>query len=146
MLQGRRAVAVRERGLGSKPASIGMWCMCSTPPAICTSSQLGGDALGRLVDRLQAGAADAVDRDAADLDRQAGDQGGHAGDVVALLALLLDAAPVDVLDLPTAGTPTRSSSAFIRSADRSSARTSRKMPFSAWARPMGVRTASMTTA
>ena len=45
-----------------------------------------------------------------------------------------------------AGTLARSSRAFIRSADRSSARTSRKMPFSAWARPIGVRTASMTTA
>ncbi len=34
----------------------------------------------------------------------------------------------------------------MRSAERSSARTSRKIPFSALARPIGVRTASMTTA
>src|SRR5207248_1975208 len=45
-----------------------------------------------------------------------------------------------------AGMPTRSTSALIRSADRSSARTSRKIPFSGWARPIGVRTASMMTA
>src|SRR5258708_7253694 len=45
-----------------------------------------------------------------------------------------------------AGTPVRTSRAFIRSADRSSARTSRKMPLSLWARPIGVRTASMMTA
>ena len=58
----------------------------------------GGDALGRLVDRLQAGAAVAIDGRAADLDRKAGDEGGHAGDVETLLAFLLDAAPVNVLD------------------------------------------------
>src|SRR5262245_18379119 len=40
----------------------------------------------------------------------------------------------------------RSRSGLRSPADRSSARTSRKMPFSAWARPMGVRTASMSTA
>src|SRR5262249_54829751 len=40
----------------------------------------------------------------------------------------------------------RSSRARIRSADRSSARVSRKMPFSGWARPMGVRADSMMTA
>ena len=60
---------------------------------------LGGDALGGLVDGLEAGAAVAVDRHAADLQRQPGDQRGHAGHVVALFALLLDAAPVDVFDL-----------------------------------------------
>ena len=27
-------IALMERGLGSKPASMGIWCMCSTPPAI----------------------------------------------------------------------------------------------------------------
>ena len=47
----------------------------------------GRDALGRLVDRLQAGAAQLrLTVRAADLDRQPGDEGGHAGDVVALLA------------------------------------------------------------
>ncbi len=59
---------------------------------------VGGDALGGAVDGLQAGAAVAIDGDAANLDGQAGDEGGHARDVVALLALLLDAAPLNVLD------------------------------------------------
>src|SRR5207245_2372537 len=60
---------------------------------------VGRHALRRLVDRLEAGAAQAVDRRPAHLDRQAGDQSRHAGNVVALLALLLDTAPVDVLDV-----------------------------------------------
>ena len=31
-------VRVNSFGLRSMPASIGMWCMCSRPPTICTSS------------------------------------------------------------------------------------------------------------
>ncbi len=31
-------VRVKSFGLRSMPASIGMWCMCSRPPTICTSS------------------------------------------------------------------------------------------------------------
>src|SRR6516164_5539627 len=45
-----------------------------------------------------------------------------------------------------AGILARWSRERIRSADKSSARTSRYIPFSAWARPIGVRTASTTTA
>ncbi len=87
---------------------------------------VGGDALGGLVDRLQAGAAQLrlTVTPPTSMGRPA-IRRGHAGDVEALLALLLDAAPLDVLDLPTPGTPTRSSRAVMRSADRSSARTSR---------------------
>ncbi len=59
---------------------------------------VGGDALGGLVHRLQAGAAVAVDGDAADRDREARDEGRHAGDVEALFAFLFDAAPVHVFD------------------------------------------------
>src|SRR5262249_32758761 len=58
----------------------------------------GGHAHRRLVDRLERRAAQPVDGTGPGLDRHAGDEGRHAGDVVALLVLLLDAAPVDVLD------------------------------------------------
>src|SRR6266478_54256 len=57
---------------------------------------VGRDALSRLVNGLQAGAAVAIDRDAAHLDGQAANQGRHASHVVALLAFLFHAAPVDV--------------------------------------------------
>ncbi len=59
---------------------------------------VGGDVHGRVVDRLQTRPAQPVDRLAADLRRQAGDEGRHAGDVEALFVLLLDAAPVDVFN------------------------------------------------
>src|SRR5262249_9757399 len=58
-----------------------------------------GDALRSGVDCLKARAAVPIDRDAADLERQTRDQRRHAGNVVALFALLLHAAPMDVLDL-----------------------------------------------
>ena len=48
--------------------------------------------------RVAPWASPLADGDAAHLDRQPRDQGGHAGDVVALFALLLDAAPLNVLD------------------------------------------------
>src|SRR6185437_2868583 len=53
---------------------------------------------GGAVDGLQTGAAVAIDRDAADFDRQSSDKGGHARDVVALFALLLDATPLNILN------------------------------------------------
>src|SRR6266852_2760924 len=51
---------------------------------------VGRDALSRLVNGLQAGAAVAIDRDASHLDGQTAYQGRHASHVVPLLALLFD--------------------------------------------------------
>src|SRR5207302_10308099 len=50
---------------------------------------IGRDALSRLVDRLQAGAAIAVHRGASDFNGKARDECGHARDVPSLLTLLL---------------------------------------------------------
>ena len=52
----------------------------------------------RRVDRLEAGAAQPVDGLPADLDREAGDQQRHPGDVAVVLAGLVRAAEDDVLD------------------------------------------------
>ena len=75
--------------------------MCSTPPAICTSvAACGHDVLRRLVDRLQAGAAQPIDGSRQPTPTgKPGNEGGHAGDVITLLLLLLDAAPDNVFDL-----------------------------------------------
>ena len=60
---------------------------------------MGGDALRRLVDRLETGTAIAIDRDAGDFDRKVGDERGEAGDVVTLFSLLQHAAPLNILNL-----------------------------------------------
>jgi hypothetical protein len=59
----------------------------------------GHHAHRREVGGLLAGAAHAVERRAADVQRKAGDQGGVAGDVEPLLAHLVHAAHHHVLDL-----------------------------------------------
>src|SRR5918996_700723 len=53
----------------------------------------GGD------DGRETGGTETVDRHAGDLLRKAGEQGRHAGDVAVVLARLVGAAEVDVLDL-----------------------------------------------
>ena len=58
----------------------------------------GHDRVRRLVERLQARAAEAIDRRAAGFHRQAGHQRDRAGGVEALLALLLRVAQHDVFD------------------------------------------------
>ena len=57
-----------------------------------------GDRVRRRVDRLEAGAAQPVDGQAADLDREAGQQQRHPRDVAVVLAGLVGAAEDDVLD------------------------------------------------
>src|SRR5690606_33624938 len=57
------------------------------------------DVLGGHGNGLQAGRAEAVDGDAGHADRQAGADGGHAGDVVALRAFRQGAAEDHVVDL-----------------------------------------------
>ena len=59
---------------------------------------VGGDALCCLIDGLKAGTAIAVDGDAGHLDGQTGNKRGHVGNIITLLALLLDAAPYHVLN------------------------------------------------
>ena len=51
-----------------------------------------------LDDRLEAGAAQPVDRLAGDLDRQPGEERGHAADVAVVLARLVRRAEDDVVD------------------------------------------------
>ncbi len=58
----------------------------------------GRDGVGRLVDRLQAAAAQAVDGGAPDARGQSGEQADDAADVEPLFALLLAAAEHHVLD------------------------------------------------
>ena len=72
--------------------------MCSTPPAICTSSQPAAMliAASLIAWRLEAQLRLIV-TPAVSTGRPA-DQRGDPGDVEALLALLLDAAPAHVLD------------------------------------------------
>jgi hypothetical protein len=70
----------------------------STPPAMKTSPSPDGDGVGGRIDGLQAAAAQPVDRQAADLDRQPGQQSGHSGDVAVVLAGLVGAAEDHVLD------------------------------------------------
>ena len=57
-----------------------------------------GDRVGGGVDRLQPGAAQPIDGQAADLDREAGQEHGHPRDVPVVLAGLVGAAEDDVLD------------------------------------------------
>ena len=52
----------------------------------------------RLVQRLQAAAAETIDRRAAGLDGEAGHQADHASDIKSLFALLLRVAEHDVFD------------------------------------------------
>ena len=59
---------------------------------------IGQDRVRRLGERLQAAAAQAIDRRPAGLDRQPGHQADGAGDVESLLALLLRVAEHDVFD------------------------------------------------
>jgi len=59
----------------------------------------GQDRMRSLIERLQARAAQAVDRRTAGLGRQAGHQRHAAGDIESLLALLLGVAQHDVFDL-----------------------------------------------
>ena len=54
---------------------------------------------GGLVDGLETGGAEAVHGDAGDLDRKAGEQRRHPGDVAVVLAGLVGGAHVDVADL-----------------------------------------------
>ena len=56
------------------------------------------DGVGRRVDRLQPAAAQPVDGQPADLDRQAGQEDGHPRDIAVVLAGLIGAAEDDVLD------------------------------------------------
>ena len=80
-----------------------------------------------LVDRLEARGAEAVDGDAGDLDRQAGEQRGHPGDVAVVLSRLVGGAHVDVGDLP-GSIPERSTAAATTCAARSSGRTRESAP------------------
>ena len=57
-----------------------------------------GDRVGRRVDRLQTAPAQAIHGEAADLDRQAGEEECHPRDVAVVLARLVRAAEDDVLD------------------------------------------------
>jgi hypothetical protein len=56
------------------------------------------DRVRRRIDGLEAGAAQAIDRLAADLDREARQQRRHSGDIAVVLAGLVRAAEDDVLD------------------------------------------------
>jgi hypothetical protein len=58
----------------------------------------GFDLAGRRHDRLEAGAAQPVDRGPGHLDRQAGQQNRHPGHVPVVLARLVGSPKVDVLD------------------------------------------------
>ena len=69
--------------------------MLSTPPG---SPSPGADGLRGARDRMEAGAAEPVDRLARDLDRQAREQRRHPRDVPVVLASLVGAAENDVLD------------------------------------------------
>ena len=106
----------------------------------------GGDALGGLVDRLQARAAVAIDGGAAAPRWEARRSAPPCGRCRSPARFSCLTQPQWMSSIGAAGTVPFPSRAFMMSADRSSARTSRYMPFSGWARPMGVRTASMTTA
>ena len=70
----------------------------STPPPMNTSPSPTAIACAARVDRLQPGAAQPVDGQAADLDREAGEEHRHPGDVAVVLAGLVGAAEDDVLD------------------------------------------------
>ena len=59
-----------------------------------------GDGVGRGVDRLEAAAAEPVDREPADLDREARQKERHPGDIAVVLARPVRAAEDHVLDQP----------------------------------------------
>ena len=119
--------------------------MCSTPPAICTSSQ---SAAMLMAASLIAWRLDAQLRlivtPPVSIGRPATSD-GDPGDVEALLPLLLDAAPADVLDQlrVDAGPLDQRPHGERREVFRPDVA---KIPLSDDARPTGVRTASMTTA
>ena len=70
----------------------------STPPPMNTSPSPDRDRVRRRVDRLEPGAAQPVDGQPADLDREVGEQQRHPRDVAVVLAGLVGAAEDDVLD------------------------------------------------
>ena len=85
-----------------------------------------GDRVGRRVDRLQAGAAQPVDGQPADLDREAGQEQRHPGDVAVVLAGLVGAAEDDVLDERRVDARRDRRRRAGRGAARSSGRTARE--------------------
>ena len=85
------------------------------------------DRVRRRVDRLEPGAAQPVDGQPADLDREVREQERHPRDVAVVLAGLVGAAEDDVLDEP-GSMPARSTSPRRTAAARSSGRTLARAP------------------
>jgi len=119
--------------------------MCSTPPAICTSSQ---PAAMLMAESLMAWRLEAQLRLMVTPPVSTAGQPRAADPrvVEALLALLLDAAPADVLDQARIDARPRDDRPHRVRREVFGGGRLRKMPFSAEARPTGVRTASITTA
>ena len=116
----------------------------SVPPATAALALAEHDALGAVGNRLQAGRAEAIDRDRRRLDRNAGAQAGDARHVHALLALRHRAAEDHVVDRRRI----EAGHAIERAPDRggasSSGRITLSVPFGAL--PTAVRTAETMTA
>ena len=91
-------VRVKSLGFRSMPASIGMWCMCSRPPTICTSSASATIACDAWASACKLLPHKPIDRRAARLDGHACHQPDRPGDIQPLLALLLRVAEHDVFD------------------------------------------------
>ena len=91
---------------------------------------IGQDRVRRLGERLQAAAAQPIDRRPAGLDRQPGHQADRAGDVEPLLALSAACCRARRLRSRAGSMPVRSTSARTTATARSSERTSRNTPFS----------------
>ena len=78
--------------------TCGAWLIDSVPPASTTSRLAEQDLLGALDDRLEAGAAEPVDRERRGLDREAGAEADVAREVDGVGGGLEDVAEDDVVD------------------------------------------------
>ena len=142
----RGGVVLGEPGIGAGlGATHGDEAHGFSPAGDDGADAAGADAEIGEGDGFKAGGAEAIDGDAGDFNGQAGAEGGHAGDVVALLAFGLGAAEDDVVDFrfrSRAGTRWRAP--VMARAARSSGRVVESAPLGA--RPTGVRTALTRTA
>src|SRR3972149_6365449 len=138
-------VRVKSFGFKSTSASIGMWCMCSRPPTICTSSapaRIACDACAsacKLLPQRRLTVAPAASTGSPAIKPTARATLKPCSRCCCVL-------PSTTSSMAAGSMPLRSTIARTTATARSSERTSRKTPFSACARPIGVRQQSTTTA
>ena len=145
MISAPLVVRWNSLGLMSMPSSIGMWCMCSRPPTICTSSKPAMMACEAwlIACRLEPHSRLTVAPPVSSPGRPSARRCGRRS---ALARPAAGCCPAPRLRFRRDRCRSVRPGLATTSTARSSERTSRKTPLSLWARPIGVRTQSTITA